>query len=361
MAEGDRRRGWRMPPPTAAERVSWPASFGTRFTIIVDTEESFDWNEPLARTGHDCAAAAALPTAATRFAALGAAPAYVVTHPIATDPAAVDALCRVIADGRSSIGTQLHGWVTPPFDEPLTRRNSFAGNLPRALEAAKLDALTGAISAAFGKRPTLFRSGRYGIGPHTTALLAERGYLVESSARAHYEYVAEGGPNFRVVDNAAFVRDGLLELPFSTVFTGRARRLGPALYHLADRVPRGRAMLTRAGLMSRISLTPEAMPLGDALEAVRVALGDGNRLLNFAYHSPTLVPGNTPFVRDAADLKLFWRWWDGVTGLLAQRNVAYATIDEIRCAACGAASAPVSGALRRGPVAQRLELAAHNG
>jgi hypothetical protein len=331
-----------MRPPAAGEHVTWPEAFGTRFSIIVDTEESFDWGKTLARTGHDCAAAVALPDAARRFATLGCAPAYVVTYPIVTDPRACDMLRDVIADGRSCLGTQLHGWVTPPFDEALTVANSFAGNLPRALEAAKLDALGDAFAAAFGHRPTLFRSGRYGMGPNTSGLLAERGYRVECSPRARYDYRAEGGPDFRRIGNAAFVRDGLLELPFSTVFTGAARRYGPALYESVGRLPRGRGVLARAGMLARVSLTPEAMGLHDALEAVRVALGEGERLLNLAFHSPTLVPGNTPFVRDAADLATFWRWWDGVTGLLAQRSVAYATIDEISAAACGGTSAPVS-------------------
>jgi hypothetical protein len=345
MTTGEVRTGWRPAPPDEAALVRWPEAFGTRFTIIVDTEEEFDWHEPLARAGHGTATVGALPIAARRFADHGCALAYAVDHPIATAPAAIDALQEVIADGRSSVGAQLHAWVNPPYDEALTPANSFAGNLPRALEAAKLDVLTQAIERGFGRRPILYRAGRYGIGPNTLHLLAERGYAIDSSMRSGYAYIADAGPDFSGIGNAAF-RAGpggaVVELPFSTVFTGRLRSRGAMLHALAGRLPKGRGVLARAGLMSRVSLTPEDMPVADALEAVRVALGEGLRLLNFAFHSPSLVPGYTPYVRDASDLAAFWRWWDAVLGLLAQRSVAFATIDDI-LAACGPHAAPVSG------------------
>ena len=59
------------------------------------------------------------------------------------------------------------------------------------------------------------------------------------------------------------------------------------------------------GLLSRVALTPEDMPIDDAIKAVRVAVGEGVPVLNFAFHSPSLVPGHTPYVRTAADLVRF--------------------------------------------------------
>jgi hypothetical protein len=85
-------------------------------------------------------------------------------------------------------------------------------------------------------------------------------------------------------------------------------------------------------MLSRVSLTPEDMPLPDALEAVRVAVGEGLRVLNFAFHSPSLEPGHTPYVRDAADLAAFWRWWDEVLALLARLGVGNASLAEVLAA-----------------------------
>ena len=325
--------GYTVPPPAADERIDWPASFGTRFTIFCDVEEEFDWRLPLSRAARSTAAMAAFPAAHARFAAAGAGLTCMVDHPVATDTAAVAALAAATGHSRSAIGAQLHPWVNPPFDEAVTPANSYAGNLPPALEAAKIDALTDAIAAAFGQRPVAFRAGRYGIGPATLGLLAARGYRLDSSVRARYDYRSDGGPDFRRVGNAAFHCAGLVELPFTTVFTGVARRYGPALHRVATRLPHGAGVLARSGAVSRVSLTPEDMPLADALRAIDVAVGEGEQLLAFSFHSPSLQPGHTPYVRDAADLAVFWRWWNAVLARLAALGVRHASLAEILTAA----------------------------
>ncbi len=328
--------GFSPPAPAPAALVDWPADFGTRFTIFVDTEEEFDWRAGFARDAHGTTSVAAIPTAHARFAERGVPLVYLVDYPIATDPRAIDILRGVMTDGRSVIGTQLHPWVNPPFDEALGAANSYVGNLPEAIEAAKLDALTEAITTAFGAGPIVYRAGRYGIGPNSWRLLAERGYRIDSSIRARYDYRADGGPDFASVGNDAFRcgPDGaLIELPLTTVYTGAMRRGGEPFYRALGRLPRARGVAARAGMLARVSLTPEGMPLADALEAVRVAVGEGTQLLNFAFHSPSLAPGHTPYVRDAADLARLFGWWDGVLDLLDRLGVRPTTIGDLLAAA----------------------------
>ena len=261
-----------------------------------------------------------MPDAQARFAAAGVPLALMVDHPVATDPRAIDLIGPLLTAG-STVGAQLHPWVTPPFDEVLSPRNSFAGNLPKDLEAAKIDALTDAIATGFGVPPTTYRAGRYGIGPATFELLAERGYRLDTSMRPGFDYSAEGGPDFSAIGSHAFRVGGLIELPSTTVFTGLARGGGMALYRAGGRLRKGRALLARAGLLERIPLTPEGIPVAEALEAIRVAVGEGLRVLSFAFHSPSLTPGHTPYVRDGADLAMFWRWWDRVLAELDRLGV----------------------------------------
>lgn len=322
-----------MPPPGAESLVAWPAAFGTRFLVFCDVEEEFDWRLPLDRANRSTRAMAAFGDGHRRFADRGVGLACMVDHPIATDPAAVEILRRALEDGRSSIGAQLHPWVNPPFDEEVTPSNSYAGNLPVALEAAKIDMLTDAIAAAFGSRPVAYRAGRYGIGADTLRLLAERGYRLDSSVRARYDYRGDGGPDFTRVGNAAFRRDRIVELPFTAVFTGAWRGIGDRLHAAAARVPHGRGLLARGGLLNRVSLTPEDMPLAEALHAIDVAVGEGERLLAFSFHSPSLAPGNTPYVRDAADLARFHGWWAAVLDRLDRLGVRPTTIPEVIAAA----------------------------
>ncbi|MDO7843032.1 polysaccharide deacetylase family protein [Sphingomonas immobilis] len=341
MADAGSPAGYRPPTPDAADLIAWPEDFGTRFAIFVDTEEEFDWNAPLSREGHGTSAIAALPDAHRRFADRGIPITYLVDYPVATDPRAVDVLRGIVADGRSAIGTQLHAWVNPPFFEEVTPANSFAGNLPEEVEAAKLDVLTEAITEAFGAAPRAFRAGRYGIGPATLRLLAARGYRLDSSMRARYDYSGEGGPDFAGIGNAAFRAGPVVELPLTTVFTGALRGSGAGLYWALGKVPKARGVFARAGLLSRIALTPEDMPVADAIEAIAVAAGEGVRVLNFSFHSPSVAPGMTPYVRDAADLAAFHRWWDAVIGELERRGIAPVSSDEIIAAAVLPASAPI--------------------
>ena len=320
---------YRPPRPTDAQRVVWPATFGTRFTVFVDVEEEFDWRARPDRRNRATTAMAAFPEAHSRFAERGVGLTCMIDHPIAIDPAAIAILSRVVEDGRSEIGTQLHAWVNPPFDEDTTSAASYAGNLPRALEAAKLENLTAAITTAFGKSPRAYRAGRYGIGPRSFELLAALGYRIDSSVRPGYDYRADGGPDFRMADAGAYRAEGIVELPLTTVFTGRARRGGARLYRALGAIPKGRGLFARTGLLSRIALTPEDMPIEAALEAVAVAAGEGLGLLNLSFHSPSLVPGHTPYVRDAADLRRFHGWWATVLDALDRRGIRNASLDEI--------------------------------
>ena len=318
---------YRPPRPVVEDLIVPPADFGTRFLIFADVEEEFDWRAPLDTANRATDAMASFPDAHRRFADHGTGIVCMVDHPVAVDPRAVDILRRVAEDGRSAIGAQLHTWVTPPF-AARTPGDTYAGNLPRELEAAKLGTLTDTLTAAFGP-PRIFRSGRYGIGPATIDLLAARGYLIDSSVRAQYDYRSQGGPDFSGIGSTPYRWGPLIELPLTTAFTGLARNGGAPLYRALGRLPKGRGVFARTGLLERIALTPEDMPIDAAIRAVDAALADGQRLVNFSFHSPSLAPGHTPYVRDAADLAAFWRWWDRMFAHLARRSVTPATLDEV--------------------------------
>ena len=319
--------------PDPGPPVRWPDDFGTRFTVFVDVEEEFDWSAPLDRAHRATTAMAAFPDAHRRFADAGVGLTCMVDHPIATDPRSIDILAPVVADGRSAVGAQLHPWVNPPHQETVSGFTSYSGNLPRALQAAKIAALTTAIEASFGARPLAFRAGRYGLGPDTLPLLAEAGYRLDSSVRAGYDYGAQGGPDYGKIGNEAWRVGSLIELPLTTVHTGLARRGAGGLYRALGRVPRARGLFSRAGLLSRIALTPEEMPVAAALEAVEIAVGEGLRLLAFSFHSPSLVPGHTPYVRDAAGLRSFWAWWDAMLARIDRLGARPASLAEILAAA----------------------------
>ena len=64
-------------------------------------------------------------------------------------------------------------------------------------------------------------------------------------------------------------------------------------------------MLAHLHLIDRIPLTPEGISFGEMRRLTRALLRRGRRVFSFNYHSPSLAPGNTPYVRDTMDLRAF--------------------------------------------------------
>ena len=283
-----------------------------RLAVVVDTEEEFDWARPFARENQAVTAIAAQARAHAVFDPLGVVPTYVVGFPVITDPAGAVMFRTLKAEGRADVGAHLHPWVTPPHDEDVTARNSYACNLPPELERAKIVALTDAISDALGERPTIFKAGRHGFGPNTGRVLADLGYRVDCSYVPYTSFASDGGPVFYDQPDQPFWLDRdrrLLEIPVTNAYFGAAAALGPSMQPLFDnkhaerlRIP---GMLARSGLLARARLTPEGVSAREQCRLLDAMVARGLTTFTMVYHSPSLAPGHTPYVRTEADLGRF--------------------------------------------------------
>lgn len=283
-------------------------------TVVVDTEEEFDWGKPFSRSNTSTTSIAAQPLAHQRvFDKYGVVPTYVIDYPVATNPAAISVLRRMMEEGRCQIGAHLHPWVSPPYDEEVNTFNSYAGNLPQALEFQKIEMLTEAIEKAFGKRPTVFKAGRYGVGPHTAETIAKLGYSIDASVVPYTDMSGDGGPNFsgHGVSPFWFKAAGktLLELPATAGYAGKLHHLGRKLYPILQK-PTARQLrlpgiASRTGLLERVKLTPEGYDSQELVRLTQCLLEQGCRYFGLTYHSPSLVPGNTSYVKSEAELGRF--------------------------------------------------------
>lgn len=319
-------------PPPAAALAKFRSDFGQRFLLTVDAEEDFDWNAPFDRSAHNLHHVPRLSKFQEFCEGLGVVPIYLVDYPIATSRLAVGILRDAIARNQADIGIQLHPWVNPPHLEELNNYNSFSGNLDERIERAKFIKLRDTIAENFGVEPIVYRAGRYGIGPHTETILREAGVGIDTSVRARFDYSASGGVNFR--DHPVhpyWIGEGssLLELPLTTVFCGALRRFGPKLYPAMWRTPLLRGIMARLALLDRIPLTPEGISVKEALHGIDAALDEGLPLLVFSFHSPSLRPGSTPYVRDEDELDRLYDWWRAVISHMRGRGVQATRISEI--------------------------------
>jgi hypothetical protein len=318
-------------PPKGSEAAFAP-TFGQKVLLTVDTEEEFDWNGPFRRDAYGLSHIAAIPRFQSFCESLGIQPVYLVDWPIVQDDLAVEIIGDAVRRGVAEVGLQLHPWVNPPFDEGLCEHNSFAGNLPRALEAAKFMALRDAIEDAFGAAPLIYRAGRYGLGPHTAELLKCAGIRVDTSVRPLFDYSSRGGPDYSHHPLKPYWIDDdrqLLELPVTSVYSGSLQRVGPLLHRAQRYVPTFFSGFSRLNLLERIALTPEGVSPNEALRGIDIALRRGFPVLVLSFHSPSLAPGHTPYAKSEAAVEAIYHWFTVVYADLARRGVRPTTVREI--------------------------------
>jgi hypothetical protein len=330
--------GSMLEPPSPGSAAAFAPEFGQRVLLTVDTEEEFDWDAPFQREGYGLSHVAQIPRFQAFCETIGAHPVYLIDWPIANSAQAVEIIGDAVARGTAEVGVQLHPWVNPPFDEEVNARNSFAGNLPRDVEAAKFALLRDRIETAFDTAPLIYRAGRYGLGPHTAQLLKAAGIRIDTSVRPLFDYSAGGGPDYSHHPAAPYWVDSdhrLLELPVTSAYWGPLRQLGPVLHKVQRHVPTMFSGFSRLGLLERIALTPEGVSAEEAVRGIDVAVESNLPVLVLSFHSPTLAPGHTPYAADEAAVETLYEWFAAIYAALGQRGVRSTTVREVIAATGG--------------------------
>ena len=286
-----------------------------------------------------------LPRLDRHFERLGVRATYFTTHQVASTPWCVGILRDLVSAGRSEIGTHLHPWNTPPVQLDLTPRNTMLGNLPIDLQRAKIEALTTLLAEQMGQRPFSFRAGRWGLRGVTAAALIEAGYRVDSSVTPYRSWVTEGGVSHIGAPINVYRLDGrgdhripvahgaLVEVPMSWGYTHGAWGLLSALDEAVTRNVPFRFGAVRAvemlHLVNHVVLSPEVEAIDDMERLARKLIARGARHLHVTFHSPSLVPGLSPFASTAKAVDLLYgRVSDFVERISAIKPVRFATVGE---------------------------------
>lgn len=294
-------------------------SFVPRIIVTIDTEEEGLWSGRFESHGATAANVQRVMPFQRICEDLGVAPTYLVNSPVVEDPAAVALLRPLQERERAEIGTHIHPWNTAPEAGGYDARSSYLCNLPLDLQRLKLETVTHQIESAFGRRPTSFRAGRYGLDGAGAALLADLGYMVDSSVCPFTDYSADGGPDFRGAPCHPYwagadlrrpaATGRLLEVPVAFGFNRRAFALAERLHGTFAAPPwrrlRLNGILDRTGVLQKVKFSPEKGDSGRLLGLARAWAGLGLPALVMMFHSSSLLPGATPYVRNEAELARF--------------------------------------------------------
>ncbi|HTS21104.1 MAG TPA: polysaccharide deacetylase family protein [Casimicrobiaceae bacterium] len=302
-----------MPTAMQRELIELPKATRPILAVVIHTEEEFDWDKPYDRNATGVEHMRRIDRAQELFDAHGIVPNYVIDYPIASKDLAIGPLKSFADSGRAVIGAHLHPWVSPPYVEEVNTRNSYPCNLPRELEAEKLQRLTERIEESFGTRPLSYLAGRYGFGAHTGSILEELGYEVDISPAVPIDFSSDGGPDYSGYSSHPYwfgERRRLLGLPGTGGYVGLLRAGGTPLYRAATRPAMRRCGVAgacaRLRLMERIRLSPEDYTEPEMRRLTHALLRDGLRVFVFSFHSPSVMPGGTPYVRTESDLERFF-------------------------------------------------------
>lgn len=289
--------------------INYPEEESPRLIVVIDTEEEFDWSSEPRRDADSVSAMNEIEVVQNIFDEYGVVPCYVVDYPVASKQEGYKKIKDIYLSGRCEIGAHLHPWVNPPFDEQLTRFNTYPGNLPKNLEKEKLKVLHNTIKETFGIETKIYKAGRYGYGMNTTHILEECGFEIDLSICPPIDYSGDGGPNYSDynADPFWYGRNKLLALPVTGAFVGWAGGISTPLYRFADKLKKMRVpgMLAKISAVDRLILSPEGFSTRNHIDLTNYLYRKGVKTFTWSFHSPSIVPGCTPYVKSEKDLSIF--------------------------------------------------------
>jgi hypothetical protein len=284
-----------------------------KLVITIDTEED-QWGGYLP-SGQTVENIKQIPVLQALFDEFHAIPTYLLTYPVATHPGSVALLRAIQDDGRCEIGTHCHPWNTPPFEGETGTKETMLCNLPEDLIYRKLECLHNTLTQNLGTAPTSFRAGRWGYGGTVAHALSKLGYRVDSSIYALTDWTRDHGPNFSDLHAGSYyfhpgtpftpdTTGPILEVPATVGFLQKNEPLAAKTYVLLQR-SHLLGVLDGLHLLNKVALSPELTDGPEMITLVKQAIERKLPIANLFFHSSSLRPGATPFIRSASDLSDF--------------------------------------------------------
>jgi hypothetical protein len=312
-----------------------------RLIVSIDTEED-NWL-PYSQSGYSTENINRIPALQKLLSEFGVRPTYLVTYQVATNLNATAILKEIHQTGECEIGTHCHPWSQPPYEEAHVIQNSMLCNIPAELQARKIEHLHRTIQERFEITPTAFRSGRWGYSPAVASTLRRLDYLVDSSVVAYTDWRDCHGPDFSAIPPVPYRFDpprvfehapggALLEVPASVGYLQRYENFGHAIFEYIrqSRLRRLRLLgiLDRLRFLNKVSLTPEHSSAAQMVDLVKTMRNKGHKLVTMWFHSSTLTPGLTPFVKTERDASAFLENVRQFLGVMKDMNVKTITLSE---------------------------------
>jgi hypothetical protein len=316
------------------------------FIISIDTEGDNQWDHGRSLTVENIKFVPRFQILCEKY---GVKPTYLVTSEVCEDAFAKEIFTEYSLNKKAEIGTHLHSWTTPPFQDKDGYRyndpnHAFATELPGELLSEKIKNLTFQIEDAFGVRPLSFRSGRFGFDETLARILSDNSYLVDSSVTpytnwSHHKGIPGGlgGSDFLnstpYPSKYNFVNGSLIEIPVTILPTrfplNRNKTIAGYYFRNVDKNILLKVLRKLVFNIQPLWLRPHPnmdMDLFNELldEAVKIRLP----YIVMMFHSSELMPGCSIYRKDSDAIEKLYDLLEQFFVLLHNKNIYSVTLTE---------------------------------
>ena len=282
--------------------------------VTIDAEEEFNWAQtPTYSTEYTFRHISHLYKLQRLLEEYKIIPLYLCTYLMITNKEGQNFFYELYKNKKAILGTHLHPWNTPPMGDVICKWNMFPGNLPPEQEYKKILCLTQAFKDNLLHSPLIYRAGCYGLGKYSFDNLIKCGYASDSSMSPSFTYSEHLGPDYSVIKNYPYNitcdSGNIVSIPVTGGFTGilanssKAADIGDSTRNKLSRLLRLPGLFSRLNLLRRLRLSPEGYSLNDLCKLTHNLYKQGTRIFVMSLHSPSLMPGNTPYTSDARSLQ----------------------------------------------------------
>jgi hypothetical protein len=237
-------------------------------------------------------------------------PIALISYPILNDISCQGLLKKWRDDNSYLLGTHLHSWVTPPFEEELSNFNSFAGNLSFELREKKIRTLTEKFIEILGFQPLYYKCGRYGIVNSTYEILQSYHYQYDFSPFAKKDFSNIQGMDCSHIDNKPYFPPSnktLKIFPITADYTGLAKEcsfLHAVHKNSSFKKIKLQGLVSRLNILDFIALTPEGINETELKKLTKTLLLKGQKYFHFTYHSSSFIINQTPYSKSVQDIQI---------------------------------------------------------
>ena len=240
-------------------------------------------------------------------------PTYLTNYEMLQDKYFVDFTKHAADQNRCEIGMHLHAWNTPPYYDLVYQQNYGAPYLveyPKAIMKEKIKVLTLELENAYERKILSHRAGRWATNNDYFDLLMEYGYKYDCSVTPHMDWsttagatVGSKGSNYKNEPEkpykiSNFDRSNTIsELPVTIKkihgFMRSNKMTIKGMLKTAYRLISGRTIWMR----------PTTDNIYDLLYLIDLVKKSDDPYLMFMLHSSELMPGGSPYFKNAADIE----------------------------------------------------------